>query len=173
MSDQVVTNTNKILPLLKANKSTVILFAIATFLCCERLKAYIIIPIAIAALLYQVIQILRYWRSPLQRAIRLTAIAIILASLSSVLVFHIYRHYSVRAKSHQIAKTIEMFYLQNQRYPDKLKDMGIDSRAARDCCRVYFHVYDGQPTLIYDVTYDYMDWWSYNFKTQEWIYVSP
>ncbi|MBD9357015.1 hypothetical protein [Methylomonas albis] len=164
---------NKILPLLKANQSTVILFAIATFLCCERLTAYIIIPIAIAALLYQVIQILRYWRSPLQRAIRLTAIAIILASLSSVLVFHIYRHYSVRAESDQIAKTIEMFHLNNQRYPDKLEDMGIDSRTARDCCRVYFHVYDGRPALIYDVTYDYMDWWSYNFKTQEWIYVSP
>ncbi|WP_445369017.1 hypothetical protein ACH5Y9_06665 [Methylomonas sp. BW4-1] len=164
---------NKILPLLKANQSTVILFAIATFLCSERLTAYIIIPIAIAALLYQVIQILRCWRSPRQLATRLTAIAVVITSLSGVLVFHIYRHYGVRAKSDQIAKSIEMFYLKHQRYPNKLEDMGIDSRAAHDCCGVYFDAHGGRPALIYDVTYDYMDWWSYNFKTQEWIYVSP
>jgi hypothetical protein len=135
--------------------------------------AYIIIPIAIPVLLYQGIQILRYWHSPQQRAIRLTAIVIVIASLSSVLVFHIYRHYSVRAKSERIAKTIEMFYLNNNRYPDKLEEVGIDSRAAHDCCGLYFDAHDGWPALIYDVTYEPMDWWNYNFKTHEWIYIAP
>ncbi|QPK65352.1 hypothetical protein IVG45_10665 [Methylomonas sp. LL1] len=164
---------SKILSLLKANMGIVILFTIATLLCSQRLTAYIIIPIAIPALLYQSIQILRYWHSPQQRAIRLTAIVIIITSLSSVLVFHIYRHYSVRTKSEQIAKTIEMFYLNNNRYPDKLEEMGIDPKEVLDCCGLYFHVYNDSPALTYDVTYIPMDWWNYSFTTHEWIYIAP
>ena len=105
------------LSLIRANIATLTAFIFVTIICSQRLTGFIIIPIALLALLYQSIQFLRCWRSAEQRAIRLTAIAIIMVSVFVVLGINIYRDYTSRATNDLIVKAIEKFQLKNDRYP--------------------------------------------------------
>jgi hypothetical protein len=164
---------NTILSLSKANWSVLIVFASGTVFCSQRGFGFIILPLALPAMLYQGIQGLLAYKSPEQRAIRLTAIGIVITSLLVVYSIHSYRNATARANSEQIAEAIEKFRLANSRYPATLDELGIDAAQALRSFKVYYAVYGNKPTLTYDATFRGGDFWLYDFSTHQWHYEAP
>jgi len=143
-------NTN--LSLIRANIATLTAFIFVTIICNQRLTGFIILPIALLALLYQSIQFLRCWRSAEQRAIRLTAMAIIMISVFVVLAINIYRDYTSRASNDLIVEAIERFQLKNDRYPMPT-EVGFDASIVHHITGTYYVVDSGHPSLVYDATF--------------------
>jgi hypothetical protein len=164
---------NTVLSLTKANWSVLIVFSSVAVFCSQRGLGPFILPVALPALLYQVIKGLCAYRLPEQRAIRLTAIGIVITSLLVVYSIHSYRNYTSRTNSDQIAEAIEKFRLANSRYPTTLDELGIDATQALRSFKLYYTVYSGKPTLTYDATFRGGDFWLYDFSTHQWRYVSP
>lgn len=144
-----------------------------TVFCSQRGLGSTIFLAAFPALLYQVIQCLRFWQSQERCAVRLTAIAIVITSLPIIYSIHIYRHYSAGTNADQIVQTIEKFRLDNNRYPTTLDELGIDfAKALHNYGLSYDAIQSSNsiPILSYGTTFELLNYWIYDFSNHQRLY---
>lgn len=157
--------------LLRANFPMLVGFGIFTIYCAQRSAGFMIVPIALIGLLYQTVRLLAAWRVPEQRAVRLTALLIVLLSVLIVGGCHAIHHQRARAEADRVVAVIERFYAQNQRYPNTLDELGFDPKVLRQSLGWYgYNVHEGNPFLVYSTTFVLFDKWAYDFGKNKWAY---
>ena len=149
------------------------MFASLAVICSQWPFGFILLLVAFPTLVYQGIQCFRSWRSPKQRAVRLTSIMFVIISILVLYGIQVYRNHVVRINSNQIAKTIEKFRVDNNRYPTTLNEVGFDPVNVRHNYRLFYFNNSGNPALMYDSVFTLADYWIYNFSSHQWRYVSP
>lgn len=157
--------------LLRANFWMLVSFGNLTFFCAQRFAGFMMVPIALIALLYQTIRLATSWRVPGQRAVRLTALSIVLLSVLIVGGCHAFYHQRSRAEADRVVALIERFYAQNQRFPNTLDEVGVDPKVLSQSLWVYtYGAHEGRPFLDYYMSLFVSDKWSYDFGKHEWVY---
>ncbi len=175
--------------MLRANKATLFVFIAAIALFSQPPFGNGILLIAYPILLYQGIQLIRFWRLPEKRANKLTVMLIAILSVLLVKGIHSYREHSRRDIADQIVKVIENFKLNNNRYPNSLAEANVEKMLLdhvilpiklsgewknKETDRwIYYSLREGRPDLTYDASFEIFDYWWFNFKSHNWQYTSP
>jgi hypothetical protein len=133
----------------------------------EGAEAYIIL-FAIPALLYQIVQLSRNWRTPEQRITRIGAIALVIFSVILVVGIHVQRSDIARVKAEWIVKSIEIFKTEHGRYPAELSEVGIANDEIKSLRAHYFVDSEKRPFFLYESTTTAFSKLKYNFETREW-----
>lgn len=163
---------NSFVSALHRNSFFFLAFAGITLLCSQPHSGFMFLLLAPPTLLYQGIRLLHDRRSPPQRTLRLTSIAIVTISALIVASAHIRLHTQSRIQANQIVEAVERFHATNRRYPANFSELesGLPEEHRRRL-RLWYAAESGQPVLFYAATFVPFETWHYDFATRTWHYV--
>ncbi len=153
----------------KTHRSSLVAAGLLALLCSQRYTANVLVVFFLVWLFWLPYSAYVLLRRPAMRRRQLWRLAIWFGTAGWIALVHVYQYHATRRYADEVVAKIEAYRAEHQRYPESMKDIGLDREAFRENLGYANYSADnGSPSLFYGATFEPFSTYAYDFQARSW-----